>query len=297
MVERHQDYQLTIPTLPVGGLTNVPLQLDTDAPFALRLVRSRNLVVDGVPQLWRFQTPRRQYQSSTFRTDYVFSSSLGFLPGRGVTIYPQMIFPVGSSIVVDIQNTTGAPITNAKLLFRGSKLFRDGAIAAPTYPARIAPLPFIYQTIVQNVPLTGPPITDNQLRVKNDADFVFRYGVCDAFHLSVDGQRGASPFGAIPPQFTDVFVTLKDESRKAYSNEPIHVNDLFGSGSPNSFGTPTDNDPTVAWFPGLYTPEIYVPRDHSLYFDVFRNEGPGANGGNTPCDLWFRFCGMKAFTA
>ena len=56
MIERHQDYILTVPSVPVGGVQQVPLDLDTDAPFALRLVRSRNIEVFNNPVYngWRF---------------------------------------------------------------------------------------------------------------------------------------------------------------------------------------------------------------------------------------------------
>ena len=293
MWERHHDYQLTIPTVPVGGLTDVPLQLDTDSPFALRLVKSRNIGTSG----WRFQTPRRQYQSSQLRTDLIQIAGIGTFASRGVVIYPEMIYPIGASILVDVGNNTGAPITNARLLFRGSKLFRDGAISAPTYPPKLAGLPFVYETIVPNVPVTGPPLIDNQLQVIHDADFALRCGICDPFVLLVDGapvsMALAQTFGntaTLTPQYSEVYVQLKDESRKFYSNEPIHVNDLFGQGTPF-----TANDEPVGFQPGLFTPEIYLPRDHSLYFDVYRNDDPTNPFVNSAVNLYFRWVGAKVF--
>lgn len=297
MIERHHDYLLRVPSVPASGLTDVPLQLDTDAPFALRLVRSRNLhqslerggsVISG----WRFQTPRRQYQSSDLRTDLVADPVRGLInPTRGVVIYPQMIYPPGAQIVVDIGNNTGATITDAQLLFRGSKLFADGAIDAPTYPPRLAALPFTYQTIVRQV-TAAETRTDLQLRVINDADFAYRCGVCDPFGLLVDGQA-TSTFLVNVPQFQELYIQLKDEARKFYSNVPIHVNDLFGQAQP--VNAPNGNDQSVAFFPGLLTPEIYIPRDHSLYFDVHRADNPANPTTGNPVDLFFRFVGAKVF--
>ena len=183
---------------------------------------------------------------------------------------------------MDIGNDTGDPITNAQLTFRGSKLYKDGSLWVPTYPERMAPLPAIYQVVVPNVGLTAA-ILNNQLSIKNDADFVYRFGACDAFTL--DANAAADQF-----QFSNVYVQLRDEQYKGYSNAPIHVNDLFGVGLPDPFQTGTSDDDQVLFTPGLMTPEIYIPRRHNLYFDVFRNDTSGV-----PVDLYFRFGGMKVF--
>jgi hypothetical protein len=312
MVERHHDYQLTVASVPAGGIFEVPLQLDTDAPFCLRLVRTRNIGLNG----FRFQTPRKAYQSSELRTDWNLptappdSVTQGPYPSRGIPIAPQMIYPIGSQIVCDIGNDTGETITNARILFRGSKLYTDGAISAPTYPAQIRVLPFTYPVVVSNVPastvITGA-IRDNQMRVRSDADFVFRYGVCDPFTLGTDGGIVGMSYvtGQTLPivnnSFTELYMQLRDESRKAYSNEPIHINDLMGQGRPLPFGSLASSNPAgrnvqddrVLWFPGLFTPEIYVPREHALYFDLYRFDG----ATYFPLNLHFRFQGMKVFSA
>lgn len=292
MIQRHQDYQLTIPIVPPGGLEDLPLKLDTDAPFALRLVRSRNLGLSG----FRFETPRRQWQSSGLTTDLIPQAPGATLanpqPSRGRIIYPELVYPLGATIVCSVGNNTGSNLTNVKLLFRGSKLFPDGAIPSPTYPAKMSVLPFIYppsELIIENVPaVTAPPIRNVQLRNKTDADFVFRYGVCDPFTLGING-------GVFNPfNYTELYVTLRDEGYKAYSNEPIHVNDLFGQGQPYPFQTSVAglpvNDDSVVFLPNLFSPEIYILRDHSIYFDIFRND-PGSG----PVDLHFRFQGSKVF--
>ena len=291
IVERHQDYQLTVATIPPGGVENVPLQLDTDAPFALRLVKSRNLGPSG----WRFQNPRRQYQSLDLQTDLILDATSGnYVPSRGVVMYPQMIYQPGASIVVDIGNSTGENLTNVKLLFRGSKLFDSRAVSIPTYPPKMSALPFTYQTIVRGVPATGR-LPDNQLRVQDDADFVLRCGLADPFLLAVDGAPTSSALAA-PPNYSELYVTIRDESRKPYSNEPIHVNDLFGQQVP-FFDGPEGNlnsDP-VEWLPGLFTPEIYIPRDHSLYFDLVRFDDPSVIQTGQTLDMYFRFVGAKVF--
>jgi hypothetical protein len=292
IVERHQDYQLTVASVPPGGVRNVPLQLDTDAPFALRLVKSRNLGPSG----FNYQNPRRMYTSTAFQTDLIQNVlDNQYFPSRGIVQYPQMIYPPGSSIVVDIANTTNANLTNVKILFRGSKFFDSRAVSLPTYPPRFGGLPFTYQTVVANLQASGAlsRSVDNQLQVRRDADFTFRCGVCDPFSLAIDGTASSAGLLA-PPNFLNVYVQLKDESRKAYSNEPIHINDLFGQSSPFVFGTGGNND-AVLWLPGNLTPEIYIPRDHSLYFDVFRFDDPTDFNTGRPVNLYFRFVGAKVF--
>lgn len=298
MIERFQIYQLTVPSVPVGGIKDYPLQLNTDAPFALRMVKSRNIFLNG----WRFQTPRKSWQSNQLRTEWYGAESLGTQsPGRGAPIYPELIYPIGGNIVCDIGNATNAPLVNARLLFYGSKLFANGSINAPTYPARISPLPTIYQVDLNSVGLAQSPTIpwvqrDVQLKIRHDADVAIRHVVCDPFTLGVEGGPVVLSGSGTPgeqPNFQEVYVSLMDESKKAYSNEPIHVNDIFGQGlpSPDPVSAGANSSLGVGpYFPGLMTPEIYVERDHSLYMDVYRFDQAGF-----PVDLHFRFQGPKVF--
>jgi hypothetical protein len=305
VIERHQDYQLTLQSVPPGGIRQVPLQLDTDAPFALRLVKSRNLGVSG----FNFETPRKAYQASGLRTDVTpptLTNPLA-LPTPGVIVYPQLVYPQGGEILVDVGNSTGQPLTNVRILFRGAKLYPDGALRALSYPPKFSTLPFTYTpdpAVIAQVPVSGSAqpapgwasnyaaVLNNQLRTLHDSYFVFRYGVCDPFFPGVDG----GPVNGAPrpvPQpllssFQEVYVWLRDESRNTYSNEPIHVDDLFGRGAPLPVNT---NNDRVLWRPGLITPEIYLEPEAALYFDVFRSD----SNQFSPVDLYFRFQGAKVF--
>ena len=121
----------------------------------------------------------------------------------------------------------------------------------------------------------------------SDSDFALRYQVCDPFAIAIDG--GPNP----PPQnYTEVYVFLRDESRKPYSNEPIHVNDLFGQNDPAATGNNV-NDPSDQFFPGLLTPEIYLLREGALYLDIYRDDAAFAN--QFPVTLNFAFGGVKVF--
>jgi hypothetical protein len=294
MIERHHDYALTIPSLPPGGLNELNIPLDSDAPFALRLVRSRNLAAFG--GAWKIQNYKRQFQSSDFRTDFVYpqvaaSPALVPFPSRGAPMFPQMIYPASSQLIVSVSNPNDTPLTNVIMLFRGSKIYRDGAVASYTYPPKFSPLTFIYSKVIPQVPLVGS-VLGNQIQIQTDADFVFRAGAFDPFTISAYPET--APAGTVQ----ELYVQMRDQDGKAYSNQPIHVDDLFGQGIPTTYpavtfpSTHSINDDAVLEWSGLITPEIYLPSQTSLYFDVFRND---TTAGMNAVDLHFRFHGSKIF--
>jgi hypothetical protein len=273
LIERFQDYQLTIPTLPVGGLESLALELDSDAPFALRLTKTRNMPAAG----YRFKTPSGLYVTGR-GNDTAYAPELSL---RGTVRYPQMVYNANSYLIVDVPNTTGAPIENVRILFRGSKLYRDGQIQAPTYPAKCSAFPFVYPIVKTAVPgQTNAQFNNVQLQIKSDSDFALRYAFADSFHFNPTGSVWTPPV-----HYSELYVTLRDSEYKPYSNEPIHIDDLFGS-----INTTVADSAKASLFPNLFTPEIYIPRSGSLYFDILRNDPGGDN-----IDLHFRFCGAKVF--
>jgi hypothetical protein len=195
--------------------------------------------------------------------------------------YPQMVYGANGYLIADVPNDTGAPIENVRILFRGSKLYRDGQIPAPTYPEKCSVFPFVYPVVVEDIPgQTNGRFNNVQLQIKSDSDFALRYGFADSFHFYGPGEAWAAQVN-----YAECYVTLRDSEYKAYSNEPIHIDDLFGS-----INTTVADSALASLFPGLYTPEIYIPRSGSLYFDIFRNDAHAEN-----IDLHFRFGGAKVF--
>lgn len=273
MIERHQDYQLNITELPAGGLQGVELFLDSDAAFAARWVKQR-FTPEAASGQWsyRFRAPSGAYQSSDFRFDTFGRGTLI----RGNPLYPQMIYPAGGSIVVDINNIAGVELDNVKLLFRGSKLFPDDSIPAPTYPPVCSILP-------QVIPITVGPIAqnngagnlNNQINIPTDWDFVLRYANADPFLLA--GGNGT---------YDQLYAQLKDDKQKPFSNVPIHIDDLFGSQSSTATGSVT----TAPFWPGVFTPEIYIPANKILYFDLFRTDTAGGN-----VTMQFSFGGARVY--
>lgn len=273
MIERHHDYQLNIATLPAGGLANVELQLDSDAAFAARQVKQR--FTPGAPTggwSYRFRAPSGGYESNIHRFDTFGRGTLT----RGNPLYPQMIYPANGSIVVDVRNVTGVQQTNVKLLFRGSKLYPDGSMPAATYPAVCSILPQVLPVQISAIPInTGSGILNNQINAQIDWDFALRYASAEPF-LSTGGNG----------TYDQLYVQLKDQTQKPYSNVPIHIDDLFGSQSSTATGSVITNP----FWPGLFTPEIYVPANGILYFDIFRSD---TGGGNVT--MQFSFGGAKVY--
>ena len=282
MIQRHHDYQLTIPSVPPGGLVGVQLPLDSDAEFALRLVRTRNVGVAG----FRFRIPRGPYQSNGYRTDLVTAAGL---PSRGVVTYPEYVYPANGAILVDVPNTGREPLTNMRILFRGSKRYRDGVIESPTYPDRCATMAYDYALVQPNIPPVAlvtkiqiPPFDPGNSPggVATDADFALRAALASSFRFQVDGVPGAA---GLSGGYQELYCTLRDFNYKAFSNEPIHIDDLFGSPLTTAAGSVVAD-----WFPNLFTPEIYIPRTQNLYLDIVRND-PALG----PIDLHFSFMGAR----
>lgn len=302
MIQRHHDYQLTIASVPVGGIAEIPLQLDSDAMFSLRSIRTRNLGSSG----FRFQYADKRWQSTELRTDWVMPARVGDIPRPqrgGLPIYPELNYPTSSQIVFEVGNNTNEPLENVRILCRGSKWF-TGGLLNPSYPSKMSAFPFTYPVDPQNDG-TGIVIEPVQvlryipLVIDRDADFVFRYGVADPGVIGTDGGPVVGTFktGSGDPnpkqtQYGELYVQIMDEARKPYSNEPIHINDLFGQGIPFSNGAVGGNDDPVLFLPGLFTPEIYIQAEHSIYFDLHRND---TGSGWYPQTINIRCQGAKVF--
>ena len=97
----------------------------------------------------------------------------------------------------------------------------------------------------------------------------------------------------------EVAITLKDHAKQPYSNDFVPFDILFGTGAfpavvpvgpTPSFVTPFATGPGQ---PGLFYPEIYVPKNHQLLYDLQRADG--AVGSNVAEDFTFNFIGGKVF--
>lgn len=300
MVQRHFDYVLgpnqdgRLASVAAGQLVEgLVLRLDMDAPFILRSRALRMTPASETAQLaiedlrLRWAGPDRQFQSQDLIRQSLVGPYFGQV-GNPMPVSPQVVYPRGGQIMVDLLNDGANTITNLSLYFRGSKVYAPGEVKSYGYPNTFGGLPFAYPqgtysdtdglTLVRSVAAVQAPLRQT-FKVKGDADFVFRAG------------QAGNPFSTTP--LTEVFATLKDEDEKPYSNDAIHIDVLFGnSGAPGVFGSgasPIGGGPNL---PGVFFPEIYLPKNHLMYMDVSRNDtAQGAVTQNIP----FTFIGQKVF--
>jgi len=293
--ERHHDYVLgpnqdsRLANVAAGAeFDDVILTLDTDAPFLLRGRALRQQYTGALTQTGlQFLKTKWTGPNNDFRQQDLILESLQMAYfGQGANpkpVHPQIYYPPGSTLRVHLRNTGAGALTNLTFYFRGVKLFPPGTVPAYTYPKRFAGLSFSYPFTVLAL---GPTETRyNQVWInKTDADFVLRAG--QAGPVAVVGQG----------VMAEVFFRLKDHQYKPFSNDFVHIDILFGSGN---MPATIPVGPTPAFFvpggtgpalPGLFYPEIYVPKNEQLFYDVQRNDirQPAAN-------VPFNFIGAKVF--
>jgi len=289
--ERHQDYVLgpnqdsSLTSVAPGQIISCTLQLDNDAPFILR-GRAYRVKYDtlasrtqqNLNQLaLRYSGPLRDWRQQNFVPQNLVMP-YGGQGGAWKGLRRQIAYPRGGVIQVDLINTGSANLTNLTLYFRGVKLFPWGINPAYTYPKRCKTLPFVYPIApvtsvnpfgtVQNLG-TAQTLILQIFQCQNDADFVLRYG-----------QAGPS----FSPQALEVGVILRDENQKAFSNDYVHYEVLFGPclGNFNCGGATIPAIGTGNALPSIFYPEIYVPRNHVLYYDITRADSGFAGAASIP---------------
>ncbi len=304
LIERHFDYVLgpnqdsRLGTLKAGTSIQTTLGMDSDAPFLLRsrAVRVRPDVDDSFAQrdlnflLMKFSGPGQLYrQQNLIRQTLV--GPYGGQFGNPMPVYPEIFYPRQATINVSLANDGPRDLANVTLYFRGVKLFSPGQVKAYEYPSQFGLLPYVYPqgtysqtdglTLIRQLPVTTGPQRFT-FKVKPDADFVLR-----------GGQAGDDPRADHPT--AEVFFTIRDEDEKPYSSDAVHADVLFGNswGFPtyiNAIQSPVGTGPNA---PGLFYPEIYVPKNHLIYFDVSRDDG--FVSGAVPVDYPLSFIGQKVF--
>jgi hypothetical protein len=302
--QRHQDYVLgpnqdsRLASVAAGQVvTGIELQLDNDAAFLLRgrayrvsydNLDSRTQVGLNTLSL-RYSGPLRDFRSEGYIPQGLVMP-YGGQGGAWKGLQRGILYPAGSIIQVDLVNTGTSALTNLTLYWRGVKLFPWGMNPAYTYPSRCRVLPFVYPIspissanpygTIQNL-LTAETRILQQFVCQNDADFVFRYG-----------QAGPS-FSPFP---LEVGVILRDENQKAFSNDYVHYETLFGP-SLGNYPCGGSTIPAVGTgnaLPSCMFPEIYVPKSHILYFDIQRADSGYAGAAAIP-NFPINLVGSKAY--
>jgi hypothetical protein len=259
MMERHQDYVQPAVAVTANKTARFVIKLDVDAPFALRSLLFVNMnafqfVITG------FDDRRYSQGTPNISTDSLLQG------GQFFPIYPQITFPIGMTIIIDVTDISGVGSTDGVLVFRGTKLYPDGVLVnTPKYPPKFSELNFRYGYSL-SVPLGSagtPTVLQNQpLNVLNDADFVVRM-------TSAFVQPGGD---AYDPNQTSVI--LRDQYGKPYSNDWVPMHLLFPINS-------SAISPVQSAIPdAMIYPEIYLARNTQLLLDIERESGANTNTYN-----------------
>lgn len=338
-VERFHIYVLNVGNLSAGSsVEDIPLPFDTDAPFELR---GRGGRCQNDPRFFQAGMNALSVRYRDALGKYTSDAPIPWnldIPGGGLggawkPVYPGKPYPIRSSLSTTIYNTGPGAVnlTNLQLYYVGVKKFPASRPWA-SFPVHFSPLPFKYswwaQAVRQGFNATEvaliPPSTtgswDNQvLQIQNDADFAL-----------LGGQVGVFGVYGTPWFYQELFINLKDQDNKPYMSSPVHVDWLFGSphqsvvategdyylpnGSQSNFqsltplagGFAPGMTPLVGpYHPGLVYPQIYIPANQVLLFDLFRNDAGfttayDQNGAGTPIvppsiNLNIMFEGLKVF--
>jgi hypothetical protein len=260
VIERHQDYVLRNINVAANGTAQFTVQLDSDAPFALRTIASSNMPAEGF-QFTITGLDDRKYVSGA---PLVAVDSL-LNPASFFQIYPQVTFPAQITIQVTVTDLSGGGITNGVLVFRGTKIYPEGTVFGPQYPPNFAELAFRYGyefLIAQGTPSVPSILASQPLDINSDADFVVRMAAAyvqpggDGYDIGVND------------------VILRDQYGKPYSNDWVPTETLFPV-SPSLGIVSSWSVPDVTIFP-----EIYLARNTQLLLDIRRTGGTQANTMN-----------------
>jgi hypothetical protein len=268
MIERHQDYVLRNITVSPNGTANFVVQMDTDAPFALRTVATSNMPYQGF-QFTITGMDDRLYAAGTPET--AVDSLLN--PAAFFIVYPQIPFATQITLQVAITDLSGDGISDGVMVFRGCKIYPPGTVFGPQYPATYSELNFRYTypfTLAAGTSNAPTVLASQPLDIQADADFVVRM-------LSGFVQPLADGFSVGGND-----VILRDQYGKPYSTD--------SGGGPGwvpmetLFPIPNGDDVSVAqWWSvpdvTIY-PEIYIPKSQQLLIDIRRTNGTQNNTYN-----------------
>jgi len=283
-------------------ISGIRFQLDPDAPFLLRgrCYRVSYDSIDSHTQMgvesvaFRLAGPDQDYRSMQLVPQNLVMP-YGGQSAAWKPVYPQIFYPARATLTFDVQNLSATEtLSNLVFYFLGVKLFDFGQNPAYTYPERIRATQYAYGANYSSPPNPNNPTAAIQnllpadsrllqiLQIKNDADFVAR-----------TIQAGPS----YAPLALEVFITLRDENRKAYSNLPVHFevlagpstgNYLTGGGSIPAIGTGNS-------LAGVLFPELYLPANHILYYDIYRQDS-GYAGAETIPDFPITLLGSRVYS-
>jgi hypothetical protein len=191
MIERFQTYRITYQdTTGTGSSFSKEITLDPDAPFRLTGIAIWVLGAGGISNTLA-QTIPAGIQIRYTRPDRMWVQR-NMLPGNALTpgfdinnngqagsdymlwspVSPNMVYPPSGTVQFDIQTQPFVGPLDLLVVLIGTKIFRDGAVWAPTYPAKWNALPFFGYGVQANA--AALPVRNQPLAIAPDADFVWQ---------------------------------------------------------------------------------------------------------------------------
>lgn len=247
----HYDYLLRLGAISNGQSVATELQIAPGAPFCWRGIGGYHVEAGPVvsPLTGGF------IAVSDSRDAYLMNQTIGISgdwPTGGQNalyepVYQQVVFGPNSVMQVTLTNNSGGDWADARLVFRGTKLFYRDRLEVKSYPRCYTAFP--YEQSLNFSIAANATLPDQPLQVTG-TDFVFRGAA-----IEVNATGGSS--------MADLEFRIKDQEGRPYSSDFIHHNWLF----PTAFSQR----------PGVFYPEIYLPKDRILLFDLFQGGATVAN--------------------
>ena len=265
--ERAQWYvgKVENPNLVAGYAQNdLQIRTDSDAPFRLTSIAVYVISATGVAEAaagnigvtLRFYHPDgttgvqqhllsaqalNPYDASAVNGAGGFTAPYLSLP---TPVQPNILFPAGAVITFDFAALAGVTPSLALVVFCGTKLGTPGQFWNGGYPQNFRTRPFFGYALQMST--LNLPLLDQPLNINRDADFVLQTAVQTSYPAST-----SSPVGAL----RGLGMRMKDWRGKYYMNDYVPLELIVGG---------FDYSQT----PGVIYPEIYVPKNQALYFDL-----------------------------
>jgi hypothetical protein len=260
----HYDYLLRCGAILNGQTVQLELIMLPGAPFCLRGIGGYHVEAGPI-----VSPLTGGFLAITDSNDaYLMNQAIGLTGDWGTggqnalyePVYQQLVYGPGSALQVNLTNSSGGNWADARLVFRGTKLFYKERVDAASYPACYTALPYTHSLLFAIG--ANQTLNDQPMEVKG-ADLVFRGA---SIELNAGLRVGNS--------MADLEFKIHDQEGRPYSSDYIHHSWLF----PTAF----------AQRPGTFYPEIYLPKDRILLFDLFQ-------GGATTADVNLAIQGARIF--
>jgi hypothetical protein len=236
----HYDYQLRCGAIANGAQTpEIELQIEPGAPFCLRGIGAYN-VANAVGNYAASELAGAFLEYTDSQDNWLQTTLIGTngdWPTGGFNaqyepVYNQLVYGPGSVLSVRLANLSGANWQDARIVFRGTKLYYKERVYNRCYPPCYSQLPWEQ---VLNLTFAGAGNQQSIPVQAKGADIVI---------------RGANIAFDSPSDAGDFEVLIQGQDEFPYANDYIHWAWLFPQNLANR--------------PGIWYPEIYVPKDRMI---------------------------------